>query len=62
METNMHEGIMPMTKEQLNELLKETKETVAADILNPAPEFKVVDMWKVRKASRPAMVLRRWLN
>lgn len=58
----MHEGIIPMTKAQLNELLTETKETVAADMLNPAPEFKVVDMWKVRKATKPAMILRRWLN
>ncbi|MFZ1529154.1 MAG: hypothetical protein WAT19_10405 [Ferruginibacter sp.] len=62
METKTTEGMMPMSKEELNDLLKETKETIATEMMNPAPEFKVVDMWKVRKASKPAMVLRRWLN
>lgn len=62
METTFKEGIMPMNEEQKKELLKETKETLAIEILNASPEFRVVDMWKVRKASKPAMVIRRWLN
>ena len=54
----------PIKKEQLKELLKETKETVATDAkqedLNRS--FGAVDMWNRQKRQRTSLQMRRWLN
>jgi hypothetical protein len=50
--------------EALKELLKETRETVAADVkqedLNRS--FGTVDMWNRQKRQRTSLHMRRWLN
>lgn len=53
--------VTPINKDEMNELLKETKETLAPDLLkNKNTEiFAVVNMWKVRKSSRPTSSMRR---
>ncbi len=55
----------PVNKEDLKELLKETKETLAVDVTtgDNAPSFTVVDLWNVQKRQRTtASMMRRWLN
>jgi hypothetical protein len=53
--------VTPINKDEMNELLKETKETLATGILKNtnAETFAVVDMWKVRKTARLATASRR---
>ena len=50
--------------QKLEELLKETKETVATDVkqedLNRS--FGSVDMWNRQKRQRTSLQMRRWLN
>lgn len=50
--------------EELKELLKETKETVARDVkqedLNRS--FGSVDLWNRQKRQRTAREMRRWFN
>jgi len=56
----------PINKEELKELLKETKETIAVDaktdgIVNRS--FGVVDLWNVQKKQRTTTsMMRRWNN
>ncbi|MBS1512327.1 MAG: hypothetical protein JST86_15880 [Bacteroidetes bacterium] len=52
----------PINKEDMKELLKETKETVAVDVNNKRI-FSVADLWHVQKQHRTtATMMRRWLN
>jgi hypothetical protein len=54
-----------LNKENLNELLKETKETLAVDVkaTDNNTNFSVVDLWNVQKRQRTtASVMGRWLN
>ena len=54
---------MPISKDELNELLKETKETIALNCNNQnITSFAVVDLWNVQKKHRSALDLRRRLN
>ena len=56
---------MPVNKEGLKELLKETKETLAVDAKTYGNNrsFGVVDLWNVQKRQRTtASKMRRWLN
>ena len=50
--------------QKLEELLKETKETVATDVkqedLNRS--FGSIDMWNRQKRQRTSLQMRRWLN
>ena len=56
----------PINKEELKELLKETKETIAVDaktdgIVNRS--FGVVDLWNVQRKQRTTTsMMRRWYN
>ncbi len=56
----------PINKKDLQELLKETKETIAVDAKtegNNNRSFGVVDLWNVQKKQRTsASMMRRWLN
>lgn len=51
-------------QEELKELFKETKETVATDTkqqdLNRS--FGAIDMWNRQKRQRTSLQMRRWLN
>jgi hypothetical protein len=55
---------MPLSKEELNELLKETKETVAIKnaALDAAGTFGAVDLWNLQKKHRSSLDLRRRMN
>ena len=56
----------PINNEELKELLKETKETIAVDAKtdgNNNRSFGVVDLWNVQKKQRTtASMMRRWSN
>jgi hypothetical protein len=57
--------VMPINKEELKELLKETKETLAVDVKTDenSRSFGVVDLWNVQKRQRTtASMMRRWSN
>lgn len=54
-------GINPMSKSDLKELLKETKETIATDVKNQR-SFSVVDLWNVQKRQRTSTSMRRSLS
>ncbi len=57
--------VMPINKEELKELLKETKETLAIDAKTDENNrsFGVVDLWNVQKRQRTtASMMRRWSN
>ena len=55
-----------INKDELKELLKETKETIAVDAKtdgNNNRSFGVVDLWNVQKKQRTtASMMRRWYN
>ncbi|MEP6712454.1 MAG: hypothetical protein ABJA37_08570 [Ferruginibacter sp.] len=53
--------VTPINKDEMNELLQETKETLATDFLkNKNNEiFAAVNMWKVRKSAKPTSSMRR---
>ena len=61
----MTEKVMPsvvqMEYGQLQDLLKEVKETVAKDIKLPEPKtktsFGIVDLWKIRRNAKTASVM-----
>ncbi len=56
--------VTPINKNELKELLKETKETLATGVLNNNagnPCFGAIDMWKVRKNYKNTTSLRRFL-
>lgn len=58
-------GIGSLNKnEDLKELLKETKETVATDTKHEDGNrtFGAVDMWNRQKRQRTSLQMRRWLN
>ena len=54
----------PIRKEDLEELLKLTTETIATDIKQDETErsFGPVDMWNRQKKQRTSLQMRRWLN
>lgn len=53
--------VMPLNKETLNELLAETKEIVASDIIKDEKKLSVADLWNVQRQYKPR-VIRKWLN
>jgi len=61
----MKDQVMPsvvqMEYGQLQDLLKEVKETVAKDIKLPEPKsktsFGIVDLWKIRRNSKSASAM-----
>lgn len=55
--------VTPINKEEMKELLRETRETLAtADCKSgPAPTFGLVDLWRVRKNNKTSSSLRRFI-
>lgn len=66
MKTNVMTTGNALNNEDLKELMKETKETLAVDVneTEETPSFSVVDMWNVQKRQRTAAAMTRrwWLN
>jgi hypothetical protein len=63
MKRNIDAMGMPISKEELNELLKETKETIALNCgQQNTAGFAAVNLWNVQKKHRSALDLRRRLN
>ena len=57
--------VTPINKDEMKELLKETKETLAVNVLKSQeanPTFGSVDLWRVRKNHRRMASMRRWSN
>jgi hypothetical protein len=57
--------VIPINKEQMKELTKETKETLASNvIITPVGNraFGSVDLWNSRKNQRTSTSMRRWFN
>jgi hypothetical protein len=54
----------PINKNDLQELLTETKETLATDlkVMDNQPSFGAVDLWNAQKRQRTSMTMRRKLN
>ncbi len=54
----------PINQEDLKELLKETKETVATHVRQEDEDrtFGAIDMWNRQKKQRTSLQMRRWLN
>ncbi len=55
-------GILnPINKEEMQELFKETKETLATDVHIYTNTFNAIDLWKVQKQRRATSLrMRRW--
>ena len=52
-----------ISKKELKELTKETKETLAFDAKTDCnKKFGAIDLWSVQKRSRTSASMRRWLN
>jgi len=63
MKTNTKRIVNPVIKEEIKELLKETKETIAADILKnngPDSTFTVVDLWRMQKKHKTLGSSTKW--
>ena len=54
----------PINKKDLEELLKETKETLAVEMKSEANHriFGLVDLWNVQKRQKTTSPVRRWLQ
>lgn len=55
--------VTPINKEELKELFKETKETLATDFISNNAEkstFGAIDLWKIRKNTKSTTSLRRF--
>lgn len=53
--------VTPINKDELKELLKETRETLATGLLNNSAAFGAIDLWKLRKNIKTTTSLRRYL-
>ena len=57
--------VAPINKDEMKELLKETKETLAIDTVKNGDQhlaFGAIDLWKVRKNHRSMFSMRRRFN
>ena len=57
--------VIPINKEQMKELTKETKETLAVHAIETEGNnrlFGSVDLWNSRKNQRTMASMRRWIN
>jgi hypothetical protein len=57
--------VIPLNKEQLKELTKETMETLATNMLEKVTNqrtFGSVDLWNSRKNQRTMVSMRKWFN
>jgi hypothetical protein len=53
--------VIPINKQQMKELTKETKETLAGNVIT-SRVFGSVDLWNSRKNQRTTTSMRRWFN
>lgn len=66
MKSNVMPSIVQIEANELKQLTKEVKETVATGIVQVktvkanAPSFGVVDMWNLRRGAKIARLDRRW--
>lgn len=53
-----------ISKDELKELTKETKETLAIDVKADGNQkvFGAIDLWNAQKRQRTSTSMRRWLN
>ena len=53
-----------ISKKELKELTKETKETLAIDVKADSDKklFGAIDLWNAQKRQRTSTSMRRWLN
>ncbi len=57
--------VIPINKEQMKELTKETKETLAIHAIHTEEgkrSFGPVDLWNARKHQRTMTSMRKWFN
>ncbi len=57
--------VIPLNKEQMKELTKETKETLATNLVENVTNqrtFGSVDLWNSRKNQRTMVSMRKWFN
>lgn len=57
--------VIPINKEQMKELTRETKETLATNVIGKSAgnrAFGSVDLWNSRKNQRSTTSMRRWFN
>jgi hypothetical protein len=57
--------VIPLNKEQMKELTKETKETLATHLVEKVKNqrsFGSVDLWNSRKNQRTMVSMRKWFN
>jgi len=65
MKSNVMPSIVQIEAEELKELVREVKETVAVDVINtkkqiePTP-FGAIDLWKLRRTVRTARASFHW--
>jgi len=64
MKSDLMGTTVQMSKKDLQELAKETKETLATGVkINVAgPVFGSIDLWNAQKRQRTTASMRRWLN
>ena len=56
--------VTPINKDEMKELLKETRETLATDLIGNIAgnqKFGAVDLWKLRKNNKTTSSLRRFI-
>jgi len=55
---------IPVNKNELDELLNDTPETLAAEnqVTRNYQRFGTLEMWNLRKRQRTTQQMRRWLN
>jgi hypothetical protein len=53
-----------ISKKELKDLTKETKETLAIDVTTDGSKkvFGAIDLWNLQKRQRTSTSMRRWLN
>lgn len=65
MKSNVMPSIVQIEAEELKELVREVKETVAVDVINAKKEktgtsFGAIDLWKVRRNVKTARASFHW--
>jgi len=64
MKSNTIGMTIPVNKNELDELLNDTPETLAAEnqVTRNYQRFGTLEMWNLRKRQRTTQQMRRWLN
>ncbi|TDO28215.1 hypothetical protein BC659_0277 [Sediminibacterium goheungense] len=66
MKSNVMPSIVQLEAEELKELVREVKETVAVDVINTknketsSTPFGAIDLWKIRRTVRTARASFHW--